>query len=113
MAFDQENKAALRILEGITEGQMSPEDSFALVDEADPALVYLIVTWIRAHYGPSNPASDGVLGRLLAISNRPSIASKMKEGQGDPVIEWFEDGYSYKKLEAKEFIELIVDKLEG
>lgn len=113
MAFDQETKAALRILEGIEEGTMSSADSFALVDEADPALVYLIFTWLRNHYGPSHAASDAVLGRLLAISNRPSIAKKMKEGQADPVVAWFEDGYSYRELGSKEFVTLIVEKLEG
>jgi len=113
MAFEQERKAALRILEGIEEGTMSSADSFALVDEADPALVYLIFTWIRARYGPDHPASDAVIGRLLAISNKGTVPKKMKEGQADPVVEWFEDAYKYRDLDAKEFIALIVDKLEG
>ncbi len=113
MALEQEQKAALRILEGIEEGTMSTQDSFALVEDADPALIYLIFTWLRKKYGPDNPASDGVLGRLLEISNRGSVPKKMKEGQADPVVEWFEDGYSYRELGSKEFIELIIDKLEG
>ena len=58
---------------------MSSADSFALVDEADPALVYLIFTWLRHRYVPSHPASDAVLGRLLAISKHPSVAKRMKE----------------------------------
>jgi hypothetical protein len=113
MAFEQERKAALRILDGIVEGTMSSADSYALVDEADPTLVYLIFTWIRARFGPSDPASDAVLGRLVEISNKSSVAQKMKEGQQDPVVEWFEDAYSYRKLDKDEFIELIVEKLEG
>jgi hypothetical protein len=113
MAFERERAAALRILEGIEEGTMTSSDSFALIDEADPTLVYFIVTWLRSRYGPSHPASDAVLGRLLAISNRPSVAAKMKEGQADPVVEWFEDAYSYRDLDSKEFIALVVDKLEG
>ena len=92
---------------------MSRADLFALVDDADPTLVYLIFTWLRAHYKPSHPASDAVLGRVVEISNHASIAAKMKEGQTDPVVEWFEDGYSYKDLGSKEFITLIVEKLEG
>ncbi len=114
MAFEQERKAALRILEGIEEGTMSSADSFTLIDEADPALVYLIFTWIRSHYGPSHPASDAVIGRLLAISDRyTAVPKKMKEGQADPVVAWFEESYSYKDLGSKEFIELIIEKLEG
>jgi hypothetical protein len=114
MAFERERAAALRILEGITEGTMTSADSFGLIEDADPVLIYLIFTWIRSHYGPNHDASEAVIGRLAEISNRyPAVAAKMKEGQGDPVVEWFEDAYSYRKLEANEFIELIVDKLEG
>lgn len=112
MSFELEQRAALRILEGIEEGTMSAADSAAAVEEADPALVYLIVTWLRKKYADHTNA-DAVLGRLLAISSRPVVAQKMKEGEADPVVEWFEDGYKYRDLGSTEFIELIVDKLEG
>ncbi|HET7500493.1 MAG TPA: hypothetical protein VFK02_05800 [Kofleriaceae bacterium] len=91
---------------------MSAGELFALADDADPALLYLIVTWMRKRYADHDNA-DAVIGRLVALSGRGSIASKMKEGQADPVVRWFEDSYSYRKLEAPEFIELIVEKLEG
>ncbi len=113
MAFDQERKAALRILEGIEGGMMSSADSFALVDEADPALIYLIFSWLRAKYSASHPASDAILGRLGEISNRGSVAKMMKEGQADAVVQWFEENYNYRDLGANEFIELIIEKLEG
>ena len=113
MAFEQEQRAALRILEGIEEGTMSAADSFELVDNADPALVYLIFTWLRKRYA-QHPNADAVIGRVVAITDgHPSVTAKMKEGQADPVVEWFEDGYSYKDLDAKQFIEMIVEKLEG
>ena len=93
---------------------MSAADSYALIEDADAALVYLLFTWIRNRYAASHAASDAVIGRLLAISNRyPTVTKKMKDGQGDPVVEWFEDAYKYKDLEAKEFIEIVIDKLEG
>src|SRR6267142_730868 len=112
MGLENEQRAALRILEGIEEGTMSANDSFALVEDADPALVYLIFTWLRKRYA-DHPNSDAVIGRLLAISNRGSVPKKMKEGQADPVIQWFEESYSYRDLGSKEFVELIIDKLEG
>jgi hypothetical protein len=112
MAFEQEQRAALRILEGIEEGTMSAEESYSLVEEADPALIYLIFTWIRKRYA-DHPNADAVVGRLVAISDRPKIAKKMREGLTDPVVEWFEDAYSYRDLGSKEFIEMIVEKLEG
>ena len=91
---------------------MSAEDTLALVEEADPALIYLMFTWLRKHYADHENA-DAVIGRLVAVSSRGSVAKKMKEGQADPVARWFEENYSYRKLEAKEFIELIIEKLEG
>jgi hypothetical protein len=112
MALEQEQRAALRILEGIEEGTMSATDSFALVEAADPALVYLLFTWLRKRYA-DHPNSDAVIGRVVAISSRGSVPQMMKEGQADVVVQWFEESYSYRTLDKKEFIELIVEKLEG
>jgi hypothetical protein len=112
MTLEQEQRAALRILEGIEEGTMSASDSLSLVEDADPALVYLIFTWLRKRYS-DHVNSDAVIGRLVAVSGRGSIAKKMKEGQADPVVQWFEESYSYRDLPSKEFIELIIEKLEG
>jgi hypothetical protein len=112
MSLEQHQREALRILEGIEEGSMSATDSVALVEDADPALIYLIFTWLRKRYA-DHDNSDAVIGRLVAISSRGSVAKKMKEGQADPVAQWFEENYSYRTFEAKEFIELIIEKLEG
>lgn len=112
MSLEHHQREALRILEGIEEGTMSTADSFALVEDADPALIYLLFTWLRKRYS-DHANSDAVIGRLVEISSRGSVAKKMKEGQADPVVEWFEDSYSYRTLEAKEFVELIIEKLEG
>jgi len=91
---------------------MSATDSLALVEAADPALVYLIFTWLRKRYA-DHPNSDAVIGRVVAISNRGSTARMMKEGQADPVVQWFEESYSYRTLDKQPFIELIIEKLEG
>jgi len=91
---------------------MSAADSLALVEDADPALVYLIFTWLRKRYA-DHANSDAVIGRLAAVSGKGSVVKKMKEGQADPVSQWFEDTYSYRELDAKELIEVIVNKLEG
>jgi hypothetical protein len=112
MALEQEQRAALRILEGIEEGTMSATDSLALVEDADPALIYLIFTWLRKRY-KDHTNSDAVIGRVVAISGRGSVAKLMKEGQADAVVQWFEESYSYRDLDKKQFIELIIEKLEG
>src|SRR5438552_16383716 len=112
MALEQEQRAALRILEGIEEGTMSASDSFALVEAADPALVYLIFTWLRKRYA-DHPNSDAVIGRVVAISGRGAVPKLMREGQADAVVQWFEESYTYKTLEKAELIELIIEMLEG
>lgn len=114
MAYEQQQRAALRLLEGIENGIMTTTELSALIDDADPALVYLILTWLRGHYGPNHAASEAVIGRLVELTERyPSVAKKMKEGQQDSIVEWFEDGYSYRELDSKAFIALVVDKLES
>ncbi len=91
---------------------MSPADSYQLIEEADPALVYLIFTWIRKMYS-EHPNADAVVGRLVAVADKyPSVSAKMKEGQRDPLVTWFEDEYQYKSLGARDFIALVVEKLE-
>ncbi|MFZ5443525.1 MAG: hypothetical protein ACOZQL_26195 [Myxococcota bacterium] len=103
----------MRILSGIEEGTMTAAQSAELAADADPALVYLIFTWIRRRYA-DHPNADAVVGRLLAVLDRePSLTAKMKEGQADPVVAWFEEEHSYCDLPAREFIELVVDKLES
>jgi hypothetical protein len=112
MALEQEQRAALRILEGIEDATVGSAELAELVDEADPALIYLLFTWLRKHYA-DHVNADAVVGRLIALSSRGSVAAKMKEGQQDAVVQWFEESYSYRKLEKAEFIELIIEKLEG
>ena len=113
MAFEQQQRAALRILDSIEDGTTKPADAAELIGAADPALVYLLLTWLRNHYA-GHDAGDAVLGRLGAVTSAyPAVTKKMKEGQTDSMVEWFEDAYSYREFDAKAFVALIVDKLES
>jgi hypothetical protein len=112
MAYEQQQRAALHILEGIEDGTLRGAELHAKVEGADPALLYLIFRWLRKRYA-DHPNSDTVVGRLVELGNRAAVAEKMKEGQSDPVVEWFEDAYSYREVDAKQFIALIVEKLES
>lgn len=114
MAFEHEKRQALRILDGIEQGSMSAADSFGIIDDADPTLVYFIFTWLRSHYPPSHPASEAVIGRLVDICDRyPAVTQQVKAGEADLVVAWFEETHSYRDLEAREFVEIVVEKLEG
>lgn len=112
MAFAREQREALHLLEGIENGTLSTSEAGHLIDEADPALVYLIVTWLRSRYGADHPAAEGVIGRLVELTGG-SVKDKMREGKADPVVTWFEEEHSYRDLAANDFVELIVEKLEG
>ncbi len=112
MSDEQARREARRIFDAVEEGKLSTSDALAVVEAADPALVYLTFTWLRKRYA-DHPNSDSVIGRIVEISGRGSVPKIMKEGQADVVSRWFEETYNYKDLERDAFIELIVEKLEG
>lgn len=114
MAFDMEKAAAQRLLSALEDGSLNARDTFYLVEDADPTLVYFIFSWLRAWYPPSHPAGDAVLGRIGELcTQHPRAARIAREGQGDAVVDWFEDAYTYRDFRSAEFIELVVEKLEG
>jgi len=114
MEFLQEQREALKLLEGIENGTLPTADAAHLIEEADPALVHFVVSWLRARYGADHPAAEGVIGRLVELTSAyTSVKAKMHEGKSDPIVAWFEDEYSYRDFAAPEFVALIVEKLEG
>ena len=114
MAFNIEKAEARRLLGALEDGKLGARDTFNLVEKADPTLVYFVFTWLRAWYPPSHPASDAVLGRLGELCSRYPKAAKMaKDGKEDALVPWFEGSYGYRDLRAAEFIDLVVEKLEG
>jgi hypothetical protein len=114
MAFEREQREALYLLEGIENGTINTVNAASLVDEADPALVYFIFTWLRERYGADHPAAEGVIGRLVELTDgHGSVKAKMREGKADSIVEWFEEEHSYRDFSASAFIELVIEKLEG
>ncbi len=114
MAFEQEQRQALHLLQGIENGTLSATDTGLLVDDADPALVYLLLTWLRHRYSGDHPAAPAVIGRVVDLtSGYNSVKTKMREGKSDPIVSWFEDEHSYRDFTASEFVALVVEKLEG
>ena len=114
MSFEHEKRAARNILDAIEDAGISAARTFDLVRDADPALLHLIFSWLRSRYPSSHPTSDGVLGRLSELCTRyPKAAQMAKVGQSDPVVAWFEEGHNYRHYSASDFLDLVVDKLEG
>ena len=46
-------------------------------------------------------------------TQHPKAARMAKQGESDSLVTWFEDEHGYRDLRAEEFIDLIVEKLEG
>ena len=114
MAFNMEKAAARRLLAALEDGTLGASDTFHLVAAADPTLFYFILTWLRAWYPSNHPASDAVLGRISELcSLYPKAIRIAQDGKNDPLVEWFEDTYGYRDFRAAEFIDLVVEKLEG
>ena len=113
MAFAQEQREALHLLEGIENGTLSASQASHIIEDADPALVYFIFTWLRNRYA-NHPAAEGVFGRLVELTNGyRTVKAKMTEGKSDPIVSWFEEEHNYRDFGSTEFIALVVEKLEG
>ena len=77
------------------------------------ALVALVFAWLRANYPASHPAAEGVLGRLVGLMGASSVAAAVKKGGRDSIFTWFQETHEYREFSRGEFIDLIVEKLEG
>jgi hypothetical protein len=112
--FADEKNEALAIIVGIVDGTMMPDESYELLDKADPALVYFIFRWIKKYYHGEREDSDMVRGRLSDVKNSyRSLTRKAKDGELDPIVEWFEGTYRYRELDPVAFVDLVIEKLEG
>lgn len=107
---------AEKLLRGLEDGRMSASEGTLLAQDLDPVLVHVILRYLREVYPASNPAANAVLDRVVALtSNWPGIVAKAKEGEQDPVSQWFESEYSFGDFrgQGSEMLDLIVDKLES
>lgn len=114
MAFEHETREALYLLRGIENGTLAIREAVRLTEEADPALVYLLFTWLRSRYGGGHPAAEGVLGRVVEITAKSTkVKGMMREGKGDSIVAWFEEVHEYRGFDAESFVALVVEKLES
>ena len=114
MEFAHEKRTARHMLSALEDGSQSIEDMRGLYEEADPALVYLLFGWLRDRYPASHGASVGVLGRIVGLCQASSVVAKAaRTGEKDAIAQWFEETHSYREMERDDFIDLIVEKLEG
>ena len=114
MSFDYEKRCAARLLDALENGSLPVDQTVPLLTEADPALVYLIFTWLRTRYHPGHSASEGVLGRIVNVCTESAkVAQMARAGEKDPIVIWFEETHEFRDFDRNEFISMIVEKLEG
>ncbi len=114
--INNEKREGLRLLQGIENGNLSAADAFNIADKRDPVLVYFVMRYLREKYPAANGNSQGVITRLVEITSTYSdLVKKTKTAEKDPMREWFDDTYAMREFFGKEgeFVELIVEKLEG
>ncbi len=107
---------ALRLLQGLEAGGVSAAEAQTLAQDLDPVLVYFIVRFLREVFPASNPATSAVLERVTKLTSAyPGLVDKSKEGERDPVAQWFAGQHSLRGFRGRgrELIEMIVEKLES
>lgn len=112
--FAEEKRVAYETLFGIISGLADAEESRDRLEAADPTLVYFMFKWIRKHYHRDHPDNAAVRAYLSDITNQfRALTRKAKDGEGDPIVEWFESTYRYRELSPAELIDVVIEKLEG
>lgn len=95
---------------------MTSSEAALLAQDLDPVLVHVILRYLRDVYPASNPAASAVLDRVVALtSSWPGIVETSKEGEQDPVSQWFASEYAFGDFRGRgsELLDLIIDKLES
>jgi hypothetical protein len=116
MSFEHEKQEAGRLLLGLEEGGMSTADAYDIAENRDPLLVYFIFRYLREKYPPGGAQSQGIVERLLDLaSTYDGLMKATKEAEKDPMREWFDDTHSMNEFfdDSQEFVDMIVEKLEG
>jgi hypothetical protein len=107
---------ASRLLRGLEDGGLAAAEARVLAQDLDPVLVHVILRFLRTVYPASDPAASAVLDRVVRLTSAdPAIVQKAKEGERDPVSQWFADEHSFAEFRGRgrELLDLIVDKLES
>ena len=110
-----DKKEVLRFLVAVEEGSLPVNDMFTIVEKFDPLLSYFLLKYLREKH-PVTDRDSGAGSRLLELlTSYPELAKMANSSQKDPMVEWFSDSYSTKTYfnATQEFVDLIVDKMEG
>lgn len=114
-AYDDKREAS-RLLDGLENGGLAAGDASGIAQDLDPVLVHVIVKFLRETYPASDPVATSVLERVVLLNAAwKGLVARCKQGEQDPISQWFESEYSYRDFKGRgaEMIDLIVEKLES
>lgn len=107
---------AIRLLEGLEDGNLDFVEAYRITEKMDPVVIYFVMRFLREKYPPNNPASQGVVERMIKFTtDYDQVVKLAKKGEKDPLKEWFDDAYSMREFfpRPEELISELVEKLEG
>jgi hypothetical protein len=116
MDTSTDRERALALLRGLEYGGMATAEARILAEDLDPVLVWVVVRYLREVYPASDPAATAVLERVVRLTSAyPGIVQKSKQGERDPVAEWFAGEFGFRDFRGRgeRMVETIVDKLES
>lgn len=112
---EMDKREVIRFLEAIEDGRIPAADSYQMVQGFDPLLSYFLLRYLREKH-PSADNESGAGERLLELlTTYPAVAKLANTPKDEPMVEWFDDSYSMRAFfnKPQEYVDLIVDKLEG
>ena len=107
---------AERFLDGLLHGRLSTVELYQEALELDPVYVHFVFRLARELAGGSSVDGRGALQRLLELNDTyPEVIKKAKEGENDPITEWFMDSYQFREYlrEPIELFKMLEEKLES
>ena len=104
---------SLRFLEGLHDGRLGISDAYELLRELEPVLQYFLIRHVR-EASTRNPVAGEKLVELVGTYSDLSV----KVPKEDEILqEWFDDSHGMREFSSpekfEEFVDLILDKLEG
>jgi hypothetical protein len=101
MSSLSDRNEGLRLLQGLENGTMNASDAYNIAKDREPILLYFILRYLRDRYNGSDPASAGVMRRVIELTGTyDQIVRMNKEGEKDAMVEWFNDGYSVSDFKS-------------
>lgn len=115
MSSLSERNEGLRLLQGLEAGTMNSSEAYNIAKKREPILLYFIFRYLRDRYNGSDPASAGVMQRVIELTGTYDDLVRMnKEAEKDSMVEWFNDGYSVRDFRSsEEYLDFIIEKLES